>query len=165
MYNFDEITDRRHTNSYKWDVGDNELPRWVADMDFKTCPAIIDFLKNKTQECIFGYQIIPDEWYEAYQSWWSTRHHLSIDHDSLIFCTGVVPAISSAVRKLTTPAEKVIVLTPVYNIFFNSIYNNGRFVVECPLLYHDGLYDIDWIDFEEKLSDPQVSLLIFLQSP
>ena len=119
MYSFDELTERRNTNSYKWDIGENELPMWVADMDFKTAPAIIEFLKHKVDEGIYGYQIIPDAWYEAYQSWWKSRHHLSIERDSLIFCTGVVPAISTAVRKLTTPAEKVIVLTPVYNIFFN----------------------------------------------
>ena len=161
MYSFDELTERRNTNSYKWDIGENELPMWVADMDFKTAPAIIDFLKNKVNEGIYGYQIIPDDWYEAYQSWWNLRHHLEIERDSLIFCTGVVPAISTAVRKLTTPAEKVIVLTPVYNIFFNSIYNNGRNVVECPLKYINGHYEIDFADFEEKLSDPQVTLLIF----
>ena len=161
MYSFDELTERRNTNSYKWDIGDDELPMWVADMDFKTAPAIIEFLKHKVDEGIYGYQIIPDAWYEAYQSWWKSRHHLEIERDSLIFCTGVVPAISTAVRKLTTPAEKVIVLTPVYNIFFNSIYNNGRNVVECPLKYTDGHYDIDFAVFEEKLSDPQVTLLIF----
>ncbi len=161
MFSFDELTERRNTNSYKWDIRDNELPMWVADMDFKTAPAIIDFLKHKVDEGIYGYQIIPDAWYLAYQSWWKSRHHLEIERDSLIFCTGVVPAISTAVRKLTTPAEKVIVLTPVYNIFFNSIYNNGRIVVECPLKYIDHHYEIDFADFEAKLSDPQVTLLIF----
>ncbi|MBQ9816755.1 MAG: pyridoxal phosphate-dependent aminotransferase [Proteobacteria bacterium] len=161
MYNFDEINDRRNTNSYKWNIKEGELPMWVADMDFRTAPAIIEFLERKVGEGIFGYQDIPDAWNEAYQNWWKTRHHLDVERDSLIFCTGVVPAISSAVRKLTTPAEKVIVLTPVYNIFFNSIYNNGRNVVECPLKYANGSYDIDFEDFENKLSDPQVTLLIF----
>ena len=119
MYNFDEINDRRNTNSYKWNIKEGELPMWVADMDFRTAPAIIEILERKVGEGIFGYQDIPDAWNEAYQNWWKTRHHLDVERDSLIFCTGVVPAISSAVRKLTTPAEKVIVLTPVYNIFFN----------------------------------------------
>lgn len=62
----------------------------------------------------------------------------------LIFCTGVVPAISSIVRKMTTVAEKIVLLTPVYNIFFNSVVNNGRYVLECPLQYENGTYSIDF---------------------
>lgn len=160
-YNFDEQINRRNTNSYKWNIGENELPMWVADMDFKAAPEIIQTLNSKVAESVYGYQTIPDEWYQSYQNWWETRHHLKFDKDSLIFCTGVVPAISSTVRKLTTPAENVLILTPVYNIFFNCIYNNGRNVLECPLKYIDGRYDIDFDDFEKKLSDPQTTLLIF----
>ena len=92
--------------------------------------------------------------------WWKTRHGFSIDKDWLIFCTGVIPAISSIVRKLTTPAEKVVLMTPVYNIFFNSVLNNGRVVLECPLDYSDGSYSIDYKALEKCLSDPQTSLMI-----
>ena len=83
-----------------------------------------------------------------------------MERDWLIFCTGVVPAISSIVRKLTTPAEKVLIQTPVYNIFFNSILNNGRQVLESPLRYDGKEYRIDFADLEEKLSDPQTALMI-----
>ena len=90
-----------------------------------------------------------------------TRHGLAIDPDSLVFCTGVVPAISSMVRKLTTPNENVVIMTPVYNIFFNSILNNGCRVLESPLAYDgEGHYEIDWADFETKLADPQTTLMI-----
>lgn len=133
---------------------------WVADMDFQTAPQITEAIIKRAQHGVFGYTLIEDEWYDAYQNWWKTRHEWSIEKEWLIFCTGVVPAISSIVRKMTTTAEKVVVMTPVYNIFFNSIINNGRFILESPLHYENGAYEIDFADLEEKLSDPQASLLI-----
>lgn len=160
MSQFDKLIDRRGTQSYKWDVAENELPMWVADMDFQTAPAIIDALKKRIEHGIFGYSIVPDEWNEAYMEWWKRRHHFEIKKDWLIFCTGVVPAISSTVRKLTNVAENVIVITPAYNIFFNSIYNNGRNIVECLLKYDQGKYELDYDDLEEKCSNPQSTLLI-----
>jgi cystathionine beta-lyase len=92
--------------------------------------------------------------------WWRKRHDFEIQKDWLIFCTGVVPAISSIVRKLTTPAEKVLIQTPVYNIFFNSILNNGRKVLESPLKYDGSVYEMDFDDLEQKLSDPQTTMMI-----
>ena len=159
-YDFDRIIDRRNSGSLKWDVGENELPMWVADMDFAAAPAIQRALEKRVAHGVFGYSIIPDEWAESYIGWWRRRHNLEIDKDWLIFCTGVVPAISSCVRKLTTPAEKVLIQTPVYNIFFNSIVNNGRNVLESPLTYKNGEYSVDFADLESKLSDPQTSLMI-----
>ena len=161
MYDFDEVIDRRNTGSLKWDVAENELPMWVADMDFKTAPEIIDAISKRVAHGVFGYSIIPDEWNESYMSWWKRRHGLEIEKDSLIFCTGVVPAISSTVRKLTTPGENVLIMTPVYNIFFNSIFNNGVNVLESPLGYEDGRYFVDYERLEKDLSDPQTSLMIF----
>ena len=107
-YGFDSVTDRRNTGSLKWDVKENELPMWVADMDFKTAPCIIEAVKKCADHGVFGYSVIPDEWAQSYIGWWKTRHGLDISPEELIFCTGVVPAISSCVRKLTTPAEKVL---------------------------------------------------------
>ncbi|MCD8023033.1 MAG: pyridoxal phosphate-dependent aminotransferase [Lachnospiraceae bacterium] len=161
-YNFDIPVNRRNTNSLKWNVGEKELPMWVADMDFETAPEIREALAARVAHGVFGYTDIPDAWYQAYIGWWEARHDFKMEKDWLIFCTGVVPAISSIVRKLTTPAEKVLIQTPVYNIFFNSILNNGRQVLESPLLYDRemGAYSIDFADLEEKLSDPQTSLMI-----
>lgn len=160
MYSFDQEINRRNTGSYKWDVAENELAMWVADMDFMTATPIIDALKKRVEHGVFGYSIVPDEWYDAYISWWQRRHAFEIDKEWLIFCTGVVPAISSVVRKLTTPAENVVVITPAYNIFFNSIYNNGRNILESVLKYENGEYEIDFEDLEDKLKNPQSSLLI-----
>ena len=159
-YDFDSVINRRGTGSLKWDVKENELPMWVADMDVRTAPEITEAIEKRVLHGVYGYSVMPEEWYDAYTSWWKDRHGLEMERDGLIFCTGVVPAISSAVRKLTTPAEKVLIQTPVYNIFFNSILNNGRQVEECPLRYENGVYDIDFEELEEKLSDPQVTLMI-----
>ncbi len=180
--NFDEVVNRRGTNSLKWDVPENELPLWVADMDFATAPAVVDAIRKRTECAAFGYSIIPEEWNQAYVGWWKRRYNYEMDPESLIFCTGVVPAISSIVRKATTPAENVVILTPVYNIFFNSIVNNGRNVLQCPLRYDEaaasksreesdkniaevncaaGVYSIDWDALEKALANPQTSLLIF----
>lgn len=159
-YDFDKMTKRRGTGSMKWDVSENELPMWVADMDFETAPEIRAALERRVSHGIFGYSIVPDTWYDAYINWWERRHHITFERESLIFCTGVVPAIASAVRKLTTVGENVLIQTPVYNIFFNSIRNNGRNVLESPLVYDGTEYSIDFEDLEKKLSDPQTSLMI-----
>ena len=158
---FDTLVDRRGTHSLKWDVKENELPMWVADMDFKTAPVIIDAIKKRVEHGVFGYSIIPDEWNDAYIRWWEERHGFRIEKDWLIFSTGVVPILSSVVRKLTTPAENVLIMTPVYNIFFNSIVNNGRNVLECPLSYNDGEYSIDFDALEDAMAQPQTTMMIF----
>ena len=130
-------------------------------MDFQTAPEVREAIQKRAAHGVFGYSIVPEEWYQAYIQWWERRHGFRMDAEWLIFCTGVVPAISSIVRKLTTPAEKVLVLTPVYNIFFNSILNNGRQVLESRLQYDGESYSIDYADLEAKLADPQTSMLIF----
>ena len=160
IYDFDTPVDRRGMDSLKWDVAEGELPMWVADMDFQTAPEIRQALMERMAHGVFGYSVVPERWYDAYIQWWKTRHGYTMERDWLIFCTGVVPAISSIVRKLTTPAEKVLIQTPVYNIFFNSILNNGRQVLESPLRYDGEAYGIDFADLEEKLSDPQTTLMI-----
>lgn len=160
MYDFDKMTDRRGVGSLKWDIPERELPMWVADMDFETAPEIIEALKARVEHGIFGYSVVTDDWYEAYRGWWSRRHGFHMEKDWLIFCTGVVPAISSTVRKLTTVGENVLIQTPVYNIFFNCIRNNGRNVLESPLVYKGGEYSIDFADLEEKLANPQTTLML-----
>lgn len=160
QYDFDALIDRSQSHSLKWDVKAKELPMWVADMDFQTAPEVITAIKKRAAHGIFGYTTIPDAWYDAYIDWWKSRHQFVIKKEWLMFCTGVVPAISSAVRKLTTPNENVLIQTPVYNIFFNSILNNGRRVLESPLQYDGTCYTIDFDDLEKKLSDPQTTLMI-----
>lgn len=159
-FNFDNPPPRKNTGSLKWDEVDCELPMWVADMDFETAPCVKAAIQRRADHGVYGYNVVPREWNEAICSWWQTRHGLRIDPDHLIFCTGVVPAISSLVRKLTTPNENVVLQTPVYNIFFNSVINCGRRVLEAPLAYSDGGYSIDFDLLESRLADPQTTLMI-----
>ena len=160
VYDFDAVIDRSGTNAYKWEIEAGELPMWVADMDFPTAPAVREAIERRAAHGVFGYSVIPPAWNSAIVAWWQQRHAVIFSPESVIFCAGVVPAISSMIRKLTTPAEKVLVQTPVYNIFFNSICNNGRFPVENPLQRTADGYEIDWTDLEQKLSDPQVTLML-----
>lgn len=159
-YNFDLIVDRRGTDSLKWNVKENELPMWVADMDFPAAPEIRRTIEERAAQGVFGYSDVTEQWYKAVISWWKRNHGFEIKKEWLMFCTGVVPAISSAVRKFTSPAENILVLTPVYNIFFNSILNNGRNVLESKLRYDGKTYEIDFEDLEEKLRQPQTTMMI-----
>lgn len=161
-YDFDTVIDRRNTDSLKWNVPESQLPMWVADMDFEAAPEIQEELQKRLSHGIFGYSVVPDEWYDAIIGWWEGRHHFHMEKEWLVFCTGVIPALSSIVRKLTSVGENVLIQTPVYNVFFNSIVNNGRNVLESPLCYdvERHIYTIDFADLEAKLSDPQTSLMI-----
>lgn len=159
-YEFDKIVDRRGTNSLKWDVSEGELPMWVADMDFQVAPEIKAAILKRAEHGVFGYSIIPKEWYDAYIKWWDRRHHFRMEKDWLLFVTGVIQAISSAVRRLTAVGENVLVQTPVYNQFFTSIVNNGRNVAEAPLRYDEQNYYIDFKELEQKLADPDTTLML-----
>ena len=105
MYDFNREVNRRNTDSLKWNVKESELPMWVADMDFETAPEIKAAITQKVEQGVFGYSIIPDAWYQAYGNWWKQQHQFRIEKDWLLFATGVIPIISSAVRKLTTPVK------------------------------------------------------------
>ena len=159
-YDFTTVPNRRHTNSVKWDVADNELPMWVADMDFQTAPEIKATLADKVAKGIFGYSIIPDNYYQVVADWWRKRHGFAVQTDWILFCSGVVPAISSTVRRMTNPGEQVSVQAPVYNIFYNSIINNGRRQISSDLVYENGQYHIDFDDLEAKLADPLTTMMI-----
>ncbi len=159
-YDFDKETNRLNKDSLKWNVKENELPMWVADMDFETAPFIKEDLAKRVEEGIFGYNEVSDNWYEAYINFWQKRHHFSIKKEWMMFCLGVVPAISSIVRRVTSIGDFVVLLTPTYNIFFNSIINNGRHPLESKLTYKNHKYSIDFADLENKLKDPLTTLFI-----
>ena len=159
-FDFNKETNRRGTMSVKWNVGENELPMWIADMDFETAPEVREALIKTAQHGIFGYSVTPDEFFVSIADFFGRRHGYRPDPQDMIFCTGVVAAISSMVRKLTTPAENVLIQPPVYNIFYNSILNSGRNVLTNDLIYDGGGWHIDFADLEEKLGNPQTSLMI-----
>ena len=159
-YDFDRITDRRNTFSYKWDIKEGELPMWVADMDFETAPCVKEALLRRAEHGIFGYSVVPQEWNRAICGWWQRRHHFQMQEDWLIFCTGVIPAIDVAVKRMTNVGDNVVVQTPVYNIFYNCVENHGRHVLENRLLYEKGQYEMDFEDLEKKLAHPQTTMLL-----
>ncbi|MDR2039865.1 MAG: pyridoxal phosphate-dependent aminotransferase [Bacteroidales bacterium] len=162
MYHFDEIVRRRNSNSYKWDTAEDEnvLPMWVADMDFRTAPAIINALERRVQHGIFGYAKVPETYFDAVIGWFRKRHHFTIEREWILFTSGVVPALSAVIKALTQPGDKVIVQTPVYNCFFSSIRNNQCGMVENRLIYKDGTYSIDFDDLEQKTADTSAKLLL-----
>lgn len=161
-YNFDEIIPRRGTNSYKWDsAGDADvLPMWVADMDFRTAPPVVEALRKRVEHGIFGYVRVPDAYYAAVTNWFARRHDWQIEKEWIIYTTGVVPALSAVIKALTAPGDKVMVQTPVYNCFFSSIRNNGCGMIAKPLIYRNGTYQIDFADLEQKAADPSVKVLL-----
>lgn len=161
-YNFDELIPRRNTNSYKWDSAESEdvLPMWVADMDFRTAPAVVEALRKRVEHGIFGYTKVPSTYYEAVINWFSRRHGWQIEKDWIIYTSGVVPALSAIIKALTIPGDRILVQTPVYNCFFSSIRNNGCEVVSSPLVYLNETYRIDFDDLERKAADPKVKLFL-----
>lgn len=159
-YDFDEIIDRRGTDSVKWDLVECDLPMWVADMDFKAPPEVINALKNRIEHGVFGYTFVPDAWYESYINWWRDVHDFKMEKDWLLFSETILAAISSVIANMTLPGEKVILQTPEYNHFFYSINNNNRKVIENPLVFENGAYKMDFEDLESKMADPDARMLI-----
>ena len=159
-YDFDTIVDRRGTNALKWDIAPGELPMWVADMDFAVAPAILEAVSAKARTGVFGYGIVPPEFAEAIVGWWGTRYGWAIDPGWIHFVDGIVPAISSMIRTLSSPGDGVLVQSPVYNCFYSSIRNSGRVVVTNDLPYDGRTYGIDWADLEAKLADPRTALFL-----
>lgn len=161
MYNFDQVINRRGTNSVKWDsAADGVLPLWVADMDFATAPCVQEAVQRRAQHPVFGYVRVPDSYYEAVIRWFERRHQFTMQRDWIIYTSGVVPAISAIIQALTRPGDKVLVQTPVYNCFFSSIRNSGCQLADSPLVLHENRYEIDFEDFERKAQDPAVRLFL-----
>lgn len=160
-YDFDKTIDRRATNSYKWDSApEGVLPMWVADMDFRMAPAIIDALQKRVAHGIFGYTRVPDAYYDAVTSWFSRRHGWDIDREWIIYTSGVVPAVSAVIKAMTVPGDKVIVQTPVYNCFFSSIRNNGCEIVSNPLRRTADTYEMDFDALERCAADPRAKVML-----
>lgn len=160
---FDEVVDRRGSGSYKWDDpadGDDMIELWVADMDFKAAPVIIDALRRRVEHGVFGYTRVPDQFYEATVDWFGRRHGWTIDPARIIYTSGVVPAISAIIKALAREGDKVAVMTPVYNCFFSSIRNNGCIVADAPLVLNDGRYEIDFDALDALLADEGVKLML-----
>jgi cystathionine beta-lyase len=167
-YDFDEIVERRGTHCVKWDEAPDAevIPLWVADMDFKAAPAILEAVRKRAEHGVFGYTHVGDDYYEAVISWFKRRHDWQIHREEILYTTGVIPAMSVAIKALTMPGEKVLILSPDYNCFFSSIRNNGCEVLETVLVRgHEGTgtlptFSIDWEDFEAKCADEKTTVFL-----
>ena len=164
-YNFDELIERRGTGCVKWDEAPAEvIPMWVADMDFKVAPAIQKAIQKRAEHGVFAYTLVEEDYYEAVISWFHRRHHWDIRREDILYTTGVVPAMSCAIKALTMPGEKVIILSPDYNCFFSSIRNNGCEVVESVLRPRPNIeeqgYEVDWEDFERQCADEKTTVFL-----
>lgn len=163
-YDFSRPTDRRGTDSYKWDSAPETdiIPLWVADMDFETFPCITEALQRRVAHGIFGYTRVPEAYYEAVCNWFGKRHGWHINREDIIYTSGVVPAVSAVIKALTLPGDQVIVQGPVYNCFFSSIRNNGCETVSNSLIYNkeELRYEIDFDDLERKLAHERARLML-----
>lgn len=163
-YDFSRPTERRGTDSYKWDSAPEAdiIPLWVADMDFETFPGITEALQRRVAHGIFGYTRVPEAYYEAVCNWFGKHHGWHINREDIIYTSGVVPAVSAVIKALTLPGDQVIVQGPVYNCFFSSIRNNGCETVSNSLIYNkeELRYEIDFDDLERKLAHERARLML-----
>jgi cystathionine beta-lyase len=171
MYRFDDVIDRRHTLSVKWDDTErvfgvkDVLPMWVADMDFPAPPAVIEALHERIKHGIFGYTVIPDSLKEAIQHWLQTRHQWNMDRSWFVFSTGVVPAIATAIEAFSEEGDRVVVFTPVYPPLFQLVRQHRRTLVTSPLQLKEMRYEIDWDDFTKKIQGAKLLLLCSPHNP
>lgn len=161
-FHFDEPIDRRGTSCVKWDESPSAdvIPMWVADMDFPVAPAIQEAIKKRAEHSIFGYTIVEEDYYEAVISWFLRRHQWTIQREEILYTTGVIPAMSCAIKALTMPGEKVLILSPDYNCFFSSIRNNGCEVSETILVKDGDSFVVDWEDFEQRCADEKTTVFL-----
>ena len=165
IYDFDTVIPRLNTSSYKWDYNPEVIPLWVADMDFKAAPCILDAIQKKIDHGIFGYTKTPDSYYNSVIDWWGRRHGWAIEKEWILPVGGLVPGTSISLTALTEPGDKIIMNTPAYNAFFNCIKDCGRELCESPLIYRNGKYSFDYQGFEECCKNAKVFLLCNPQNP
>ncbi|MDR0858520.1 MAG: pyridoxal phosphate-dependent aminotransferase [Oscillospiraceae bacterium] len=164
--NFDEIIDRNHTQSFKYDtaresgMGFNAIPLWIADMDFRVPDSVTAALVKRTQHGIYGYSTIDDNYFDAVRSWFAKRHSWNVEPHWLVTTPGILPAVAAAVSALTKPNEAVLVHTPAYDRFNITVEKNNRRLIKSALILKDGRYEIDFDDFEKKITKNSVKLYI-----
>ena len=166
MYNFDECPSRQGTESVKWDLYPGTLPMWVADMDFRIAPEIQQALQKRLDHGVFGYELLPDSYFEVMGRWFSSRHGWEgIGRENIVPTTGVIAAYSAAIKAMTVPGDKVMVMTPCYNAFFPAIRNNKCLQQDCPLQYDGKHFIVDWDLFEKLAANCRVLLLCNPHNP
>jgi len=170
-YNFDEVIDRSRNRAAKYDERmkkfgrQDVIPLWVADMDFRTAQPIIDALKEKAEQGIFGYTSRPDSYFESIRGWQKRRNGWEIRPELMSWSLGVVPALSSLVKLFSEPGDSILIQTPVYSEFYDVTEAWGRNVLENQMVEKDGSWSIDFEDFEEKAKQARMFLLCSPHNP
>ena len=156
-----DAVERRGTGCVKWDEADEGvIPLWVADMDFAVAPPIREAIRRRAEHPVFGYTYVQDDYYEAVISWFRRRHGWTISREHILYTTGVVPAMSCAIKALAMPGERVLILSPDYNCFFSSVRNNGCEVAESVLRLNGNRFEVDWDDFEQRCADEKCTVFL-----
>lgn len=170
-YNFDELIERRGTDSVKWDGAknvwgrDDLLAMWVADMDFRTPPFVMEALRKRLEHEVLGYTFACEEWYTSICNWLHKRHQWDITREMLTFVPGIVRGQAFALQCFTNPGDKVMVMTPVYHPFFLVTERLGREVVYSPLDLRDGQYQIDFERFSRDIKGCKALILCNPHNP
>lgn len=157
IYHFEQTKDRHHSASIKWEQTkdifgeENLLPMWVADMDFEPPKEVHEALKKRIEHGIYGYTFVPESTTNAIVNWLKKRHDWTVDPSWILYNTGVVPSISTAIQAFTEPGDKILLQTPVYAPFMVKVKLNNRVIVNSPLQLKNNRYEINFTDFEEKL--------------
>jgi len=175
IYDFDQVQDRKGTNSIKWEAGallktfgiterfdEDTISLFVADMDFPCAEPIVRALRERVDRKISGYSthLLDPEYFRAIQEWFGQRHGWDIDKESIVYCPGTVEAIHLAVHAFTQPGDGIIIQQPVYHPFISAVMHNGRKLRNNALINEDGYYRIDFQDLEEKASEPGTTMFI-----
>lgn len=163
-YNFNSSINRIETCSARWDVKENELPLNIADMDFLVMPEIEKAVKNRAEQACYGYTFVPEKYYQAYIRWWKDRHDTRLEIEWFIFSKSVVASIDSIFKHLGKAKDVVVMFTPVYNVFFNCIANNGLTLKECEFVI-DEETKINWDKLEQLIKDAKFFLLCNPHNP
>jgi len=170
-YNFDEIVDRNQNRSAKYDerikkFGTNDvIPLWIADMDFKTAPPIINAMISKAEEGIWGYTSRPDSYFQSICDWQLRRNSRKLDKNLLSWSLGVVPALSSIVNLFSCKEDNILIQTPVYSEFYDVGESWNRKVLENKLIEKNGNWSIDFEDFEKKAKISKIFILCNPHNP
>jgi len=164
--NFNEIVDRKSTESVKWNGvkslygRDDVIPMWVADMDFKSPPEVIEALKQRAEHGIFGYPMLDEDYFVPFINWIKARHGIEIKKEWIVTTDGVVDALKIAILAYSKPGDNVVIQTPVYYPFYNIIKSNGRMIIKNSLKFENRNYSMDFDDLEKKLSLKRTKLFI-----
>ena len=166
QYNFDKKVDRREYYSYKWDYKDDDvISLTIADTDFESSKEVREAVNDIASYGRLGYTRVPNKYFDSYVNWFSSRYNASFKREDCLFSTGIVASLDSVLKRVAKLNEGVMMFTPIYNVFFSCIKNNGLVLKECPFIYDNGKYSIDFKLFDKLIKEVKVFILCNPHNP